>query len=493
MAWHWPWSRNIKPRKRRFDGAVLNRLTRSFAFSERSINTELRSDLDALRRRSRDLTKNEPLGRRFIKLIVKNVCGSIGFRMQSKVVDDSGSPDDAANKAIEKAWKDWGCAEYCDISGKLCWADIEQLAMKAVATDGECLLRIRHDARNKYNFSVQVLDVERLNTTINRESSSTQNAIIMGVEINSDGKAEWYHIITRMIGRDPLTRATERVPASEIIHLYVADNCEQMRGIPWMHASMIRIHHLKGFEEAAIIASRVGASKMGFFQSPDGDPTPVEDGKDEEGVPFTQVSPGEIGMAPEGYQFVSFDPTYPHTMYDPFVKAAKRDISSGLDVAYHSLANDLEGVNFSSIRSGTLDERDGWMLIQGWFIRQLLDPIFKQWLSSALLSGSITVPSGLPLPASKLRKFQDHEFMGRRWQWVDPLKDINASVIAIKNRIASPQTIMAQQGLDAEEVLGDIARFEKLAIEKGVTLGEVGAVAEIPREGDDVEPNNDKK
>ncbi len=489
MAWRLPWTKKIKPRKRRFEGAVFNRLTRSFAFSERSINTELRGDLDVLRRRSRDLTKNEPLGRRFISLVVKNVCGSTGFRMQSKVMENDTTQDDAANKAIEKSWKDWGRAENCDISGILCWPDIEQLIIKNVARDGENLLRLRHDATNKYNFSVQIYDIERLATTINRESSSTQNAIIMGKEIDGNGKVQWYHIITRMIGRDPLTRETERVPASEIIHLYMSDSAEQMRGIPWMHASMIRIHHLKGFEESAIIAARVGASKMGWIQSPDGSPEPLKEGEDEQGTPYTKVSAGEIGMLPEGYEFVSFNPDYPHAMYEPFVKATKRDIGSGIDVSYHSLANDLEGVNFSSIRAGTLDERDAWMLVQGWFIRQLLNPIFKHWISSALLSGAITNQNGIPLPAAKLKKFEDHEFMGRRWQWVDPLKDINASVTAIEHGIASPYTIAAQQGLDADEVLDDIARFQKRAKEKGVVLGKTPPTLNLP--DDDDEPKKD--
>ena len=226
MAWRLPWTKKIKPRKRRFEGAVFNRLTGSFAFSERSINTELRGDLDTLRRRSRDLTNNEPLGRRFIKLVVKNVCGSTGFRMQSKVVDDSDEQDELANNLIEDAWKDWGQADICDIAGQLCMADIEQLTMKTIARDGEALIRIHQGAPNKYNFALQVLDIERLATTINRESSSTQNAIIMGVEVDVNGRALWYHIITRMIGRDPLTRETERVPASEIIHLYMSDSAE---------------------------------------------------------------------------------------------------------------------------------------------------------------------------------------------------------------------------------------------------------------------------
>ena len=39
------------------------------------------------------------------------------------------------------------------------------------------------------------------------------------------------------------------------------------------------------------------------------------------------------------------------------------------------MANDLEGVNFSSIRSGTLEERDKWAADQQWFIETVLERI----------------------------------------------------------------------------------------------------------------------
>lgn len=108
-----------------------------------------------------------------------------------------------------------------------------------------------------------------------------------------------------------------------------------------MHASMIRIHHLKGFQEAAIIAARIGASKMGFFVNSDGtapplNPDTMSDGEDAAGIPFTEVDPGQFGLAPPGYSFESFNPDYPSANYEAFIKAAKRDIGSGFGAAYHS-------------------------------------------------------------------------------------------------------------------------------------------------------------
>jgi capsid protein len=43
------------------------------------------------------------------------------------------------------------------------------------------------------------------------------------------------------------------------------------------------------------------------------------------------------------------------------------------------------------------------------------------------------------------------------WQWVDPLKDTNAAVIAIKNNLRSRSDVVAEQGYDIEDVDAEIA------------------------------------
>lgn len=477
-----------KQGKRRFDAAQYNRLTHSWAQADRSINTELRADLDALRRRSRDLVKNEPLAQKYMEMVTTNVVGANGFTLQARVSDGK-IQDGFANTAIETAWLDWSRATNCDVSGRMSFPDMTRAIIRGVARDGEALVRIREGANNKYGYALQFLDIERLDTTLNREQEQNVNQIIMGVEMDGDGRPVAYWLLTAPLGRDPVGKKHARIDAAEIIHLFITDDPEQVRGIPWMHASMIRIHHLKGFQEAAIIAARVGASKMGFFTNKDGNPTQIQDGEDEAGVPFTEAEPGQFGVLPDGMSFESFNPDYPHANYESFVKGAKRDIGSGFGAAYHSLGNDLEGVNFSSIRSGTLEERDNWMLIQRWLAGALLETVYAGWMDNALLSGSILLPNGSALPAAKRQKFMAHEFQGRRWQWVDPLKDINASVIAIENGLASPYTIASQQGLDAEDVLDDIARFQAAVKARGIKLGSNNPAAGAPAAPD--EPNED--
>lgn len=455
--------------QRRFDAAVVDRLTASWLATSAAIDTELRGQLDLLRQRSRDLFKNNEYAVKFGRMVKNNVVGAEGFNFQARVTDPNGAPDTLANRAIEAAWYRWQRMGNCEVTGQRSFVEVCRSLVMALARDGEFLVRrVQGPGAGPFYFQLQVLDVARLDTTYNRAASGEGNAIIMGVEQNSYGKPVAYHIWSAAAGLH-VSRTRERVPAGEIYHRFIPLEDGQTRGVPWMHAAMRRLNDLNGYREAAVIAARIGASKMGFFTTPDGQPADGE--KDGDGNFIQQVSPGEIGMAPVGTKFESFNPDYPHQQFDAFCKAALRGISSAIGVSYNGLANDLEGVNFSSIRAGVLDEREEWMGIQGFFVSSFLTPIFEEWLTGALAWGLIRLPNGTALPLLKFDKFSAHVWQGRRWAWVDPLKDINASVVAIENRLASPQQICAQSGRDIEDVLDDIAAFQALAAAKGVSLG----------------------
>lgn len=449
---------------RRFDGAVVDRLTASWLATGQTIDLELRSDLDRLRVRSRDLFKNNEYAKKFGRLVRNNVVGSEGFSLQVRAKGADGKLDSADSTAVETAFWRWCRPEHCDVTRQRSFADVCRSLMLGIARDGEYLVR-KVRGGGEFGLRLQILDVNRLDTTFNREAVQGQNAVVMGVELDQYRAPVAYHILTSV---NSLRRERERIPASEMLHGFMPIEDEQTRGVPWLHAAMRRLNDLNGYREAAVIAARIGASKMGFFVSPDGEP-PTSDGQDSDGNFVTQAAPGEFEVVPTGYDFKSFDPAYPHDQFDAFCKAALRGIASAAGVSYPSLGNDLEGVNFSSIRAGVLEERDEWMVIQNWFITAFLVPIYEEWLEMALMRGAIRLPAGSPLPASKLGKYQEHQWQGRRWQWVDPLKDIEAAVTAIEHRLASPQQIAAQTGRDLEEVVTDISQFNELLAKHGVS------------------------
>ena len=70
---------------------------------------------------------------------------------------------------------------------------------------------------------------------------------------------------------------------------------------------------------------------------------------------------------------------------------------------------------------------------------------------------------------NKLFKFtQDVTWRGRGFQWVDPLKEMNAAVVGLQNGILSHSDIAANYGRDAEDTFAQIQRDKELATSYGL-------------------------
>lgn len=459
--------------KRSFSAGLGSRTTGNWQAINSSIDQDLRGSLDMLRARSRQQTQNNPYAAKFLKMVANNVVGAQGFDFQANVTDPSGRADDLANDAIERAFADWSMMGVCDVTGKLGFADACRLIMRTVACDGEALVRIVRGAGvNKFGYALQLLDIDRLLVSQNGRAPNG-NLVRMGVEIDDFGRPVAYWLRKshpgEALGSGVLT-TQERVPAEDCFHLFMPLRPEQRRGAPWMAPALESMYHLGEFDQSALLAARKGADTLGFFVSPDGNAPPIGDGVDAQGNAIEISIPGSYDTLPEGYDFRPNNSTYPSDVYERFAKACLRRIASGLGVAFHALGNDLTEVNFSSIRAGTLEERDGWMEIQAWFIEAFVTPIYLDWLQMSLGFGAITMPNGSALPAVKYDKFKRHTFQGRRWNWVDPRADMEAAIAAVNNGFKSRTQICAEQGLDRDTVWRQLANEEADLKRMGIKL-----------------------
>lgn len=464
-----------------FIAASTDRFTASWLAGRQSINDALRGDLDLLMARSNDVAKNTGHGRRFLKMVGRNVVGAKGIVLQARVADGPKQPDTLANKAIEGAYFRWGARGSAEITGKMSFVDVCRTAIRSVAANGAALVREIHgaEAGNPEGFALQLIAIQRLDTARNRQPAVGVNAIIMGIEVDDYLRPVAYWIKDRIEGG-----VAHRYPAQGMHHIFVCEEAEQVRGIPWMHAALVDLHDLGEFNRSALLAARKGADTLGFIVSPNGTVGDLADEVDADGTPLKISAPGSFDVLPEGYDMRAFDSKYPNEAFEPFTKAVLRRVAGAFDVSYPSLGNDLTDVNFSSIRAGVLEERDAWMEIQNWFIDAFVEPVYRAWFNKAMLAGAITMPNGSPLPLSKVDKFRAHEWQPRRWTWVDPTKDIAAARDGVRSGVASPQMIAAQNGVDLEDVLDDIAAFEAMVASKGVKVVTYAEGASAPQASD---------
>lgn len=474
-------SRKKPLKKRAYAGANQGRLFSDFVASSRSADEEIKGALKVLRNRCRDLTRNNAYARRFISLAKANTVGDRGVTLQVKARNDNGAMDNLGNDQIEIAWKRWGRMGQCSVDGKISWVDAQRLFIENLVRDGEVLVRLVKYP-NDFGFALEFIESDLLDEEYN-VTLPNGHRIRMGVELDSFNRPIAYHLFTAHPGDNStmwMGKSYNRIPADKMIHAFLPERAMQTRGAPWMSPVIADLKMLNGYREAELVAARVGASKMGFFTSPTGDGFTPDDTDNK--VPIMEAEPGTFHQLPDGVQFQQFDPTHPTTAFADFEKAILRGIASGLGVSYTSLANDLEGVSYSSIRQGALEDRDQWKIIQDFLIQHFVEPVYRAFLL-AIMQGAV-----INIPASRFDKFAEATvFRARGFQWVDPLKEMNASVVGLQNGLLSMQDIANQQGRDVEEIFDQIQAEKEMAERYGLSMAfqPFGNKAPIPAEIDD--------
>ena len=477
---------------RNFSAGVVTRLNDVFSGSFGTVNSDLMGQMDLMRARSRSLMRDNNHAKRFIQMCATHIVGPNGFLLNVQG-RRGGKLKQTTNNLIEDSFYAWARRGVCESTGHLSFVGVQELLGKTLVRDGEALVKKINGpaAGNDWHFALQVLAVDRLDTGMNKRLEDG-NIIKMGVELSPVGKPVAYHIKAsnpaEVYTGNSLQQKTQRVPAKEILHIFLPLEPEQVRGVPWMHTAMETLQKLGTFHDAALIAANVGAAKMGFFTTAEGSSLGLADSQDSQGRLMTTVEAGVIDTLPVGTTFQSFDPTYPEANYGPFVKSFLQAAASGLGVSYATLANDLEGVNYSSIRAGVLEERDNWMLLQNWFADVFLTPVYEAWLDMAILKGLIVSDRGIPLSIRDKGEAMRHVWQGRRWAWVDPLKDIEATIAAINNGLMSRTEAAAQQGRDLYDVWAQLQKEQDDASALGLnfSLGQNGVSNTVNENQDNI-------
>lgn len=459
---------------RQYEAAKVSRIAGGFQLTgARSVNEDVRWDLRGLVNHSRQQAQNNDYLKAYLAMVRRHIVGPQGIRMNAVARDPNGNLDKVANQMIQDAWVDWGRVGNPTIDGAHSWLSLQWLAAETVARDGNMIVRAyRGKGFGRYAYQVQPLEIDHLAFDSNR-TANDGSVVRMGVEFDKFGRPVAYLLYRRHPGetsRESLAREVVRVPASDVVLLFRPERPGQVLGVPWSYTALRRLNMLRGYEEAAITAARVGAAKMGFYtQQKDEDHYRPDASLDQQestatGHLIREVEPGLIEALPPGVDYKEHNPAYPSGEIEPFMKVVLRGAAAGLGVSYASLANDLSSANFSSLRAGQAEERDEWRTLQTWMAQGLHEKIAQSWLEMALLSGAIA------LPFAKIEKFRAFQWRPRGWAYVSPTDESNANQREMASMLRAPQEIVAERGADLDEVFEQMAEAKALAESYGLVF-----------------------
>lgn len=390
------------------------------------------------------------------------------------VMTVDGELDRFANFTIENEWRDFLKRGNFDVTGKHSGMDFCRLALRSSARDGDAIILVYLGYPNKWGIAFQLIEGDYADDYYNVEQLPNGNRIRMGIELDGFGRkvAIWvfahhpgdYGVVgvnsydprrrrIAMLGEPPDPHFPNGRETVFAIHLARSKRAEETRPVPWITPAMPLIHDIEALKIAEITAARAEACKHMVYErdildSPGGDR--IEWG-DYCGKPADELQPGLAEMLDPGVRAKLMDPVHPNAMIPDFLKAMKREVAMALGYCYNILFGDLSDVNYSSLRGGLQNQREGSKMGQQWFIDDAFERMHSAWLKMSLLTGA------LPFRFSEFDRLNQKEFKARRWQWVDPKNDADTAVLLIQNKLATRSEMISDRtGGDFEETVDEL-------------------------------------
>lgn len=444
---------------RLYSAAKVEEFWHRWATTPTSIDNIIYTDHKALVSRSREQYANNDYVRRYVELCRTNIIGADGISVQSVVSGlKDGENDSLAQAAIEQYWNKF--CEGVDPSRTITRSDLEQSIIQSCVIDGEAFVNVRRDSDY---VSFRLIDPSQCPLDYNDESHFIRFGIKYKDSMMDIPVSYFFRTGTNVYNTNYTSGELVEIPAADCWHIFRREWVGQKRGLPWTATSLGRLRILEGYENAALVNARVGATKMGFFTRKSGD-AEYSGEINEQGNLVSQAEPGSFEELPEGYELTQWSPDYPHQQYGDFVNATLKGISVGLGISHHSLTGDMSQVNYTSSRTALLDERDTWRRLHSWIIGQLTRRMYETVILDGLERGKILI-GGIAKPTRPHKDYINATYQGRRWTWVDPARDIVAAEKAIALGIRSRSAVIRDNGQDPETVWAEIAR-ERLIMDK---------------------------
>ena len=363
---------------RHYEAAQIGRRTSGWQRRSTDANAAVQSSLSSLRELSRDLRRNNGWARRGVRTIINNV---VGRGIQAKSVD--GRSVARQDRQLE-IWNAWANNVRCDYDGRMPFAGLQRLAMETIIESGEVLI-VRVPATSADGLSVpirlRVLEPDYLDTNRDGVEGSDGSVTIQGIKLDGMGRRVGYWLFDRHPGSvgligSGLGFSSQLVPAEDVLHVYQVERPGQLRGVPWLAASIGSLHDFDDYEDAILMQQKVAACFGAFVSDMDGTAAGLGVPDADEPDLLETLEPGQIQYLPPGRD-VKFATPPATSGQDQFSTNQLRRVSATLGVTYEDLSGDYSKVNFSSARMGRLAH---WQNVFDWrtnmLIPQMLDPVW---------------------------------------------------------------------------------------------------------------------
>ncbi|RAN30642.1 phage portal protein [Hyphomonas pacifica] len=464
--------------------------------------------------RARDLIRNSGIATGAMRKVRAQTIGP-GLRLRAKpdATRLGVDPTEALtfSRKIEGAWSDWADdhRHQCDLARTRTFGQLSRIMWSDRFTTGENLavLRWKEDRGTDYATCVQLVDPERLS---NPGGKMDEDLLRQGIGLSPDGEPIEYHIRDRhpsdYVSSSHQWQWTRMPRYAEdgrrvVVHGFPEDRSEQLRGVSPLAPILTAFRDLSRFTEAEIGAAIINATMAAFVKS-GFDPLAVIEaiGADEGGSGLADIGKGwhETRMGIYGEEGLSLHDNRIATLapgdevqmnnttrqvgsFSDFKKAFLQDFAAAIGIPYMVLSEDWEGVSYSAARAALAET---WRIVtedRADFVADSILPIYAEIVTEAFWRGYLVEPDGWPSFEGNEAAYLKADWTGPGRGYVDPLKEAQANLLNMRIGATTLDKVCADQGLDWESTLVQLATEKQRMEELGIAPAELAeALAAIP-------------
>lgn len=418
-----------------------------------------------IRARARDLERNGDVTEGVIDAFIRNIVGA-GYGLEAQVESPRGIPLDFINDKIEEIWNEWGKAENCDITGYSSFNELLEMIVRRWDIDGEIYVIKVIDPDGYLPLKLQLLEPDMLAEDV---FQCGKNYVFGGVEVDKFMRPVAYHFRPDPL---PYLKSQEiiRYEADSVIHIYTKKRPQQTRGITDMTVSMQRNRNLEEYitseQEAArtaagtagVVISQMGAGAVGIGRQ-----------NTKNGERIETIKPNSVHYLNPNEDIKFPQPGRPNPAAPLFISTILRQIAMSRGLSYETVTRDISKTNYSSHRGGQLEDRKTYKRKQKILITKFCDRVYNWFLEAAVLSGRVALPNFFN-DAKARKRYSAHRWSTPGWQWVDPLKEIQAVEGQLSLGITTLSEVCGEQGKDWYEVLRERQKEIEICKELGFEL-----------------------
>ena len=490
-----------------YKAGKLNRLTKGYQPGSTSENAQPRADIARMRALSWDLYRNNPQARKICRSLESKVIGR-GMRLQSQATKPDGSAHVEFRTRVRVLWNLVQTKlDYRGVPSKggQLFSDLCKTALRACVLSGESLYRFRSGDRdgNMPTEMIQLIHADRLVDSLRVDPSALAGSYFFGIELDSEERRIAYHF-SKYHPNDPRGLATAgeivRVDASQIGHLYIADDIDQLRGIPWFGPVLLKNQETSDYEYSELKAAAVSACVVLGYRRSSGQNAfglqqPDEwDLTDADGNKLTAMQPGMLMDLGRTGEIQGFNPMRPNSNASEFINHMVRSQAAGVPGTKGStLTGDYRKSSFSSERSA---DNDIWPEIEGvqdWFAANFCQPIYERVVFSAVLNGWFADLVSLDDFVARKNDYLAATWHGPVGRSINPTDDAKAARLRVQNGQSSPQIEAALLGRDWQEIVRDVDEYLEFCEQNDIPDSVIAQTLGIDQQDQPLEDPEDKE